>query len=474
MKSAYAGDPMARDAAAPRGLGLHWSEFVAVINVVDAIVVVAVMVAAVAVWDRLRIDFIPTEYYGLWFIGTCVVWLVALRASGSYDLLEPTAVRRPAASLVRALVIVVGITLVVYFFAPRSFPRSTSLLTPVPVFLGLLVWREAAVTRLPRWTALHRRVLLLGVGETTTRLAAVLAAEARHVPYDCVAFLTERSDVPPTVAGLPVRYDPAALWDHVRELGIQEISVAREAQLSPETRALLVDCYHAGVTVSDAAQLYEDLTGRVPVAQIAPTWYAELPTLPRRTYQALKRAIDVVGAAVLLVVLSPVLLAIAVLVLLDDGWPVFYRQVRLGRRGRPFWIRKFRSMRRDAEKEGARYAERGDPRSTRVGRVLRPSGLDELPQLWDVLLGRMSLIGPRAERPEFTSQLSELLPLYRARLLVRPGIVGWAEVHVRHAVDLEGHLERLEYDLYYIKRADLLLDVDIALRALALAVTGRR
>ncbi len=474
MKPAYANDQIARDASTPRGLALHWSEFVAVIAVVDAAIVAGVMVAVVTLWDRLRIDFIPTEYYGLWFVGTWLVWLLSLRASGSYDLLEPTAVRRPAASLARALAIVLGITLVVYFFAPRSFPRSTSLLTPVPVFLGLLVWREAAASRLPGWRALHRRLLLLGIGETTTRLASVLAADARHVPYDCVAFLTERADAPSAIADLPVRRDPAALWDHVRELGIQEIAVAREAQLSPDTRALLLDCFHAGVTVTDAAQLYEDLTGRVPVAQIAPTWYAELPSLPRRLYRVLKRGIDIIGALALLVVLSPVLLAVAVAVLVDDGWPPLYQQVRLGQRGRPFVIRKFRSMRRDAEKEGARYAELADPRSTRVGRFLRPSGLDELPQLWDVLLGRMSLIGPRAERPEFTAQLSERLPLYRARLLVRPGIVGWAEVHVRHAADLERHLERLEYDLYYIKRADLLLDVDIALRALALAVTGRR
>ncbi len=473
MKPAYASE-ITRDAASRRGLGLHWSEFVAILALVDAAIVAVVMLAVVAAWDRVARGFIPTEYYGAWLAGTWLVWLLALRASGSYDLLDPTAVRRPAASLVRALAIVAGVTLIAYFFAPRSFPRSTTLLTPVPVFLGLLLWREAAADRLPRWRALHRRVLLLGVGETTTRLASVLAAEARHVPYDCVAFLTERADAPATVAGLPVRRDVAALWDHVRELGVQEIAVAREAQLSPETRALLLDCFHAGVSVSDAAQLYEDLTGRVPVAQIAPTWYAELPSLPRRLYRVLKRAIDLVGAAVLLVVLSPVLLAVALAVVVDDGGPVLYSQVRLGQRGRPFVVRKFRSMRRDAETEGPRYAERADPRSTRVGRVLRPSGLDELPQLWDVLLGRMSLIGPRAERPEFTEHLAALLPLYRARLLVRPGIVGWAEVHVRHAADLEQHLERLEYDLYYIKRADLLLDVDIALRAVALAVSGRR
>ncbi len=474
MKPAYAGDQVARAPGAARSLGLHWTEFVIALVVADAAIVAGTIAAVALLWDRLRIGFTPTEYFGLWALGTWAVWLMALRLSGSYDLLASAAMRGHAASLVRALAIVAAVTLVVYFFAPRSFPRSTSLITPIPIFLGLLAWREIAAARLLRWRALHRRVLLLGVGDTTTRLAAALGPIGRHVPYDCVAFLTEREDAPSAIAGVPVRHGTARLWDHVSELGVREISIAREEPLSPEVRDALVDSFHSGVAVSDAAQLYEDLTGRVPIAQIAPTWYAELPSLPRRPYYALKRAIDVAGAAVLLVVLSPVLLVLAAAVLIDDGPPVLYSQLRLGRRGQPFWIRKFRSMRRDAEEEGARYAERGDPRTTRVGRLLRPSGLDELPQLWDVLLGRMSLIGPRAERPEFTSQLAERLPLYRARLLVRPGMVGWAEVHVRHAADLEQHLERLEYDLYYIKRVDLLLDVDIALRALGIALTGRR
>jgi len=432
------------------------------------------MVGVVGAWDRLRRDFTPTELFEVWFAGTWILWLLALRASGSYDLLAPAVIRGHAAALVRALAIVIGVTVIVYFFAPRAFPRSTTLLTPIPVFLALLAWRQIAAIRLPRWRVLHRRVLLLGVGGSTERLAGVLSDEVLHVPYACVAFLTDRADAPPAVAGVAVRTGTARLWEHVRDLGIQEVSVAREEPLSAECRALLVECFHAGVTVSDAAGLYEELSGRVPIAQIAPTWYAELPSLPRRPYHVVKRAIDLAGAAALLVVLSPVLLVLAAAVLVDDGPPVLYDQVRLGRRGRPFTIRKFRSMRRDAEKEGARYAARSDPRSTRVGRVFRPSGLDELPQLWDVLRGRMSLVGPRAERPEFSEQLSAALPLYRARLLVRPGIVGWAEVHVRHAETLEQHLERLEYDLYYIKHADLMLDLDVALRALGLALTGRR
>lgn len=470
MRHAYA----PTEVAGQRAIALHWSEFIAAIAAVDAAVVLVVMLGVVRVWEWARLDFTPTDQFELWFVGTWILWLIALRSSGAYDLMGASPARGHAASLLRALAIVVAVTLMTYFFAPRSFPRSTSLLTLVPVFLGLVAWRGIAAARLPHWRALQRRVLLLGVGESTERLAMRLASAIRRVPYTCVAFLTDKADAPESIGGVPVLSGTASLWEHVREHGIQEICVAREERPSEQTRASLIECFHAGVTVGDAAQLYEDLTGRVPVPQIADTWYAELASLPRRPYHALKRALDVIVAAGLLIALAPVMACIAVAVLIDDGRPVLYSQTRLGRRGVPFTIRKFRSMHRFAERDGERYAERSDPRATRLGRFLRPSGLDELPQLWDVLLGRMSLIGPRAERPGFTAELAASLSLYRARLLVRPGIVGWAEVNVPHAATLKEHLERLEYDLFYIKRADVLLDVDVALRALGLALTGRR
>ena len=474
MKPAYASREVAPERASARGLALHWTEFRLALLAADAAIVLAVMLAVVTLWERVNTEFTPTELYEVWFVGTWLLWLVALRSSGAYDLLAPNTARGNVGALMRALAIVVGATLVAYFFAPRSFPRSTSLLALVPVFAALLAWRGLIVSRLTRWRALHRRVLLLGIGDTTTRLAAVLAAPARAVPYEPVAFVTDRTDVGATVAGVPVRHGTARIWEHVRDLAIQEVSVCREEAIPSSARDALVDAFGAGVTVSDAVRLYEDLTGRVPIAQIGPTWYAELPSLPRRPYHVLKRAIDVVASAALVVVLAPAMALIALAILIDDGRPIFYRQVRLGRRGERFAIRKFRSMRRDAETEGAQYAARNDPRATRVGRVLRPSGLDELPQLWQVLVGHMSLIGPRAERPEFSAQLSEKLPLYRARLLVRPGIAGWAEVHVPHAASLDEHLERLEYDLYYLKRADLLLDLNVALRALSITLSGRR
>lgn len=460
-------------AAHGRASGLHWRELIALLVLGDAAIALVFLFATVRVWSVLDPEFTPTELFEAWFVATAAVWLVALRIGGGYGLVPSRSGVRHAGPLLRALAIVAAVTLVAYFFVPRAFPRSTSLVALPVVFAALLGWRELIATRMTRWTALERRVLLLGVDEATTRLAALIGAPSRAVPYRPVAFLTD-SPRPSQIGGVPVLAGTDGVWEHVRRLRVAEIAIARGEALAPACIERLVECFQSGVAVIDAAELYEELSGRVLMSDIGPQWYAQLPTLPRRPYFALKRAFDVAGAAILLVVLSPLLLVIGSLVLALDGRPVLYTQRRLGRRSEPFTIHKFRSMRNDAEHDGPRYADPSDARSTSLGRFLRPTGLDELPQLWDVLRGRMSLIGPRPERPELAARLAAQLPLYWARALVRPGIVGWAELNVPYATTTEQHLERLEYDIYYIKRADLLLDLDIGLRAVGLVLRGRR
>ena len=212
------------------------------------------------------------------------------------------------------------------------------------------------------------------------------------------------------------------------------------------------------------------------VAQLEADWYAELPTHVRSFYGSMKRAFEVL----LIIVTAPVTLTLgaltAVAILVDSGAPVLFTQVRIGQRGRPFRLHKFRSMRPDAEPHGLPvWATAGDPRITRVGRLIRRMRLDELPQLWDVFRGRMSLIGPRPERPEFVAKLASELPLYHARALVRPGLTGWAQVRYSYAGSIEANLAKLEYDLYYVRHVGALLDLGIALRTIAvvLGLKGR-
>jgi lipopolysaccharide/colanic/teichoic acid biosynthesis glycosyltransferase len=194
---------------------------------------------------------------------------------------------------------------------------------------------------------------------------------------------------------------------------------------------------------------------------------------PGRFNWRLKRSGDVLVAALLLLLSSPLLLAAALLIRLQDGGPVFYRQKRSGLYGKPFQIAKLRSMRLDAERLGARWAERGDPRITPLGRWLRKWRIDELPQLWAVLRGDMSLIGPRPERPEFEDALEQAIPHYRLRHWLRPGLSGWAQVCHPYGASVEDARQKLSYDLYYLRNANVLLDGLILLKTMRLVALAR-
>src|SRR5439155_1095193 len=212
---------------------------------------------------------------------------------------------------------------------------------------------------------------------------------------------------------------------------------------------------------------------RVLVSALEADWYAELPTGAHGLYMIAKRAFDLVFAVAVGVIAVPLMAVIAMAISVESRGPVLLRQVRVGLRGRPFVIHKFRSMRVDAEAEGQpRWASENDDRVTPVGRFLRRSRLDELPQLWDVLRGKMSIVGPRPERPEFVEQLARELPLYRARALVPPGITGWAQIQFPYAGSLEENLAKLEYDLYYIRHLGPLLDLRILLRTALTPFSG--
>ena len=182
---------------------------------------------------------------------------------------------------------------------------------------------------------------------------------------------------------------------------------------------------------------------------------------------------DTIGAAALLVVLSPLMLVVAVLVILDSRGAAIYSQVRTGHHGKEFKLRKFRTMFNDAEKQGIRWAEPDDPRVTRVGRILRLTRIDELPQLWNVLVGDMSFVGPRPERPHFNVKLESDIPYYYLRHLVKPGITGWAQVMYPYGASVEDARKKLQFDLFYIKNYSLVLDLVIAVKTTRVMLTGR-
>jgi exopolysaccharide biosynthesis polyprenyl glycosylphosphotransferase len=252
------------------------------------------------------------------------------------------------------------------------------------------------------------------------------------------------------------------LPDLVRRLQIHEVVVAIEQSLKSDLFDWLVECQANGVRVSLMSNLFLQLCRKIPVEYVDPGWAVhamqDRPVF-NRLQLGLKRLLDLVLALVGLLVLGPLLPLIALAIRLDSAGPIFYRQVRSGRGGKSFSIIKFRTMDPNAEKDGQpRWAAKEDPRITRVGRFLRKSRLDELPQVLNVLHGEMSIVGPRPERPEFIGTLQTKIPFYRTRLLVKPGLTGWAQVHYNYGNSTEDALIKLQYDFYYLRYWSLWLD----------------
>jgi lipopolysaccharide/colanic/teichoic acid biosynthesis glycosyltransferase len=258
------------------------------------------------------------------------------------------------------------------------------------------------------------------------------------------------------------------LLDIAGEQEITDILVAISGEMQGETFQILLDAQELGVEITRMAVAYEELLGRVPIQLLEADWILRSFVDQNRAggfYEFGKRMLDILGGVVFGLFTLLVLPFVAVAILIESGRPIFYSQVRAGRGAQSYKIIKFRTMRQDAEADGVpRWAAEDDERATRVGRILRKTHLDELPQCLNVLKGEMSLVGPRAERPELVAMVQEHVPFYRGRLLVKPGITGWAQVNYGYAATIEETVVKLEYDLYYIKNRNLLLDFIILLR----------
>ena len=246
------------------------------------------------------------------------------------------------------------------------------------------------------------------------------------------------------------------------------LAITNSQTISDEMMNALLQCREMGLRVVTMATVYERLTGRVPIDYVGRDLYMVLPmddSAMERAYKIIKRLVDVVSGLAGLFFMGVAIIPIAIANQLSSPGPLFYKQRRVGQGGKIFEVYKFRSMRPDAEKgTGAVWARKGDDRITPAGRILRKTRLDELPQVINVLKGDMSLIGPRPERPEFVNALSLMIPYYRARHAVKPGITGWAQVRFGYGNTHEDSRIKLEHDLYYVKHANPLLDMMIALQ----------
>ena len=396
---------------------------------------------------------------------TGVAWMVGsafLRDRGEYHRALAVRIVRhaQAATLVTALVVAAAALLDTSADPLRL--AAASLLG----FLAVAGW-DVRQHR-TRTTERPLRVLGLGAGEEAVRLARAFDRRDPH-GVELVGFVGNLSH-----AAVPVVGELDQLAEIVRRHDIDAIVLTASRHRLPLLEHLLGVGEHTPA-VFELSDLYERAFGCVPVEEINAAWFIEALTLHRRLQASVpRRIVDVLVATVAVVVTAPLMLLVALAVKLDSPGAVFYRQVRVGEGGRRFTIVKFRSMRTDAEASGApQWASERDPRITRVGAFIRRFRLDELPQLWNVLRGEMALVGPRPERPELVSEISRRLPFYEPRHLVRPGITGWAQVYAPYAASIEETLEKLSYDLYYVKHQSFATDAGIMLSTLGVMAGGR-
>jgi sugar transferase (PEP-CTERM system associated) len=322
--------------------------------------------------------------------------------------------------------------------------------------------------------AFKPRVLVLGTGSRVTRLAEYSQRNPDHQIVGYVSLQPSRHYVPESLV-LPMAAGESLL-SLARRHGADRIVVAvRDRRGGGLPLDQLLECRMAGIEVVELPSFVEREYRQVLLDSLNPSWMV-LGDGFRQGYlrDLVKRAFDVAAGLALLLVCLPVLLVAAVCIWLESGLPVLYRQERVGRNGRTFTLYKLRSMRQDAEGDGnARWAAADDERTTRVGRLIRKTRIDELPQIFNVLRGDMSFVGPRPERPMFVDQLTRQLPYYTVRHCVKPGITGWAQVRYEYGASVDDAVEKLQYDLYYVKNHSLFLDVMILFSTIEVVLWGK-
>ena len=377
--------------------------------------------------------------------------------------LEGILVRLAAAALMS-----MGVAAAVFFFFPAAGATQGLLIRSI-VLAGLGAW----LLRVIFYHAIdenifRRRVVVYGAGRRS-RTITELRRRTDLWGFRVVAFIRTEGDAPSFDSALIVP-EPVDLFGYCLEHRIAEIIVAMDDRRRGFPVERLLACRLAGIEVTDLPDFLERETGKVRLDVLNPSWLIFGEGFTRnRARMTVQRALDVVASLLILALASPIMLFAIIAVKIEDGWrqPVFYRQTRVGRDEVHFEILKFRSMRVDAESDGqARWAQARDARVTRVGSFIRRMRIDELPQIFNVLQGHMSIVGPRPERPQFVENFSNTIPYFRERHTVKPGLTGWAQLCFSYGASAEDTMEKLQYDLYYVKNHSLAFDLIIILQTI--------
>lgn len=428
----------------------------------------------------------PGSLNDSWWIWSAVVWCCWLLSGYSLGLYDPQSLVGPLRSSALGVVavwIASGLYAIVARMLGHFYMGPEVLALPVVGSVIIGAWRWACVA-ICSIDALRTRCVIVGAGTGGTMLASVLRelegdGRRSYSSYHVVGLIDDNPrKIGTVICGYEVLCGGAHLAALVAGAEIDEVILATGSTnaMNPHLLANILDCRERGALITSMGIVYERLTGKVAVeaAGLDPNVVLPYDRPPHhKLFLLSKRLVDLAAGLLGCVVVLLVCPLVLVLNRVGSRGPLFFFQDRIGYGGRPFKLVKFRSMVPDAEKNGWQWSKDGDSRITPVGTLLRKTRLDELPQFWNVLLGHMSLIGPRPERREAIDLIEQTVPFYRTRHAVRPGITGWAQVRYRYGANVDDSLIKLQYDLYYIKRLSMALDVQIAIRTIVTIITCR-
>jgi sugar transferase (PEP-CTERM system associated) len=379
----------------------------------------------------------------------------------------------------RRLVIPLLVALPLLHWAFHRLPDGGFSVRAVTITLALAIAGRLAIFFFSRASSnlVTRRVLVLGVGNDAVTVKETLErsrTQGLYIAgfYSTVPDPTMTGEIPPNMIVMPTR----SLTDTVRQLNVNEIIIAvRERRGGSLPLAELLECKLKGIKVTDLATFFENYKSRIRIDSLRESWFIFGDGFRQgQARMFVKRGFDIFASGTLLIISAPVMLLAAIAVKLESPGPIIYRQERVGLGGRVFNVLKFRSMRADAERDGTpQWAQARDPRVTRVGKLMRLTRIDELPQLITVLKGDMSLVGPRPERAFFVEQIAQKVPFYAARHSVKPGVTGWAQVRHHYGASVDDASDKLEYDLYYVKNHTLFLDLLILFYSVRVVLTAQ-
>jgi len=450
---------------------------IAALAAIEALIFFVSMVLAYRVRFDHWMPLAASSKNTLWFCAIVfgAANLISVLAFGLYSSRQRARTAGVFVRLVAAICAAGVVTAAVFYTVPDLWlGRGVLALSSLFSLVGAGLCR-GVFARMMDESLFKRRVLVYGVGQRTAAISGLRRRSDRR-GFEIVGFVQPDGE---SIAVPPERIldGGVGILELCSRLDVHEIVVAMEDRRRGFPILGLLECRLAGIEVTELLTFLERETGRVRIDVLNPSWMIfgdGFRRDPLRLFSS--RALDLVASVVLVILSLPVMVLTMLAIKLEDGWhaPMFYGQARVGLGGQTFTVLKFRSMRTDAERDGqAQWAQKSDPRVTKVGAVIRKLRIDELPQIFNVLAGHMSFVGPRPERPQFVAELAQKIPYYVQRHCVKPGITGWAQLCYPYGSSEQDALEKLQYDLYYIKNNTLLFDLAILVQTAEVVFMGK-